>query len=186
MTDLSRLRLPSYIPRMGTVTLRPATFDDVPLLTLWDTQPHVIAATGDDDVLDWPAELARDAAWTRTIIGEEDGRPFGVVQIIDPREEETHYWGDVAPHLRAIDIWIGEPADLGRGLGTDLMRLTLERCFADEDVTAVLIDPLESNVRARVFYERIGFVQVGPRRFGTDDCMVYRLERDRWRDRTGQ
>ena len=39
---------------------------------------------------------------------------------------------------------------------------------------------------ARGFYERIGFVQVGPRRFGSDDCMVYRLERDRWRDRSGQ
>ena len=50
-------------------------------------------------------------------------------------------------------------------------------------MTAVLIDPLESNVRARRFYERIGFEQVGPRRFGEDDCMVYRLGRDRWRER---
>lgn len=170
----------SYIPRMGIVTVRPATLADVPLLEHWDTQPHVIAATGDDDVLDWPAELARDPSWAWTLIGEEDGRPFGVVQIIDPRVEETHYWGDVEPNLRAIDIWIGEPTDLGRGLGTDLMALALDDCFADADVTAVLIDPLESNTRARAFYERMGFVAVGPQRFGTDDCMVYRLDRERW------
>jgi aminoglycoside 6'-N-acetyltransferase len=173
----------AYLPCMGTVTLRTATPADIPLLEHWDTQPHVIAATGDDDVIDWADELSRDTAWTQTLIGEEDGRPFGVVQIIDPREEETHYWGDVEPHLRAIDIWIGEAADLGRGLGTDLMALALERCFAAPDVTAVLIDPLESNVRARRFYERIGFEEVGPHRFGEDDCIVYRLERLRWEER---
>lgn len=66
------------------------------------------------------------------------------------------------------------------------MNLALERCFADDEVTAVLIDPLESNTAARRFYERVGFVKVGPRRFGEDDCMVYRLERQRWSERTGQ
>lgn len=168
---------------MGMVTLRLPTLDDVLLLQHWDEQPHVIAASGEDDAIDWPVELALDPTSSWTLIGEEDGRPFGVVQIIDPHEEESHYWGDVEPHLRAIDIWIGEEADLGRGLGTDLMNLALARCFADADVTAVLIDPLESNVRARRFYERIGFVAVGPRRFGEDDCMVYRLERERWAQR---
>lgn len=168
---------------MGTVTVRPATLDDVPLLEHWDEQPHVIAASGEDDVIDWPVELALDPAWSWTLIGEEDGRPFGVVQIIDPHEEESHYWGDTEPHLRAIDIWIGGVADLDRGLGTDLMNLALDRCFADDDVTAVLIDPLASNTAARRFYERIGFVEVGPRRFGEDDCMVYRFERERWEQR---
>ena len=48
---------------------------------------------------------------------------------------------------------------------------------APPTVTAVLIDPLASNTRARAFYERLGFVAVGPRRFGTDDCVVYRLDR---------
>ena len=163
--------------------MRLATLDDVPLLRHWDEQPHVVAASGDDDAIDWPEELALDPTSSWTLIGEEDGRPFGVVQIIDPHEEESHYWGEVEPHLRAIDIWIGELPDLGRGLGTELMHLALARCFADDDVTAVLIDPLESNAAARRFYERIGFVQVGPRRFGSDDCMVYRLERDRWEAR---
>ena len=165
---------------MSLVTMRPATDADVPMLSAWDRQPHVIAATGDDDVLDWPAELARDPAWAWTWIGLEDGRPFGVAQVIDPLLEETHYWGDVDPDLRAIDIWIGEPSDLGRGLGGQLMRLVLDACFADERVTAVLIDPLAANARARAFYERLGFTEVGPRRFGTDDCIVYRLEREGW------
>jgi aminoglycoside 6'-N-acetyltransferase len=83
--------------------------------------------------------------------------------------------------MRAIDIWIGEEGDLGRSYGTKMMRLALERCFSDMSVGAVLIDPLASNSRACRFYERLGFQSVGPRTFGNDDCMVYRLDRHAWR-----
>jgi aminoglycoside 6'-N-acetyltransferase len=38
-----------------------------------------------------------------------------------------------------------------------MMELALERCFADERVNAVLIDPMASNTRARRFYEKLGF-----------------------------
>jgi len=159
------------------VSLRLASLDDVPLLERWDTLPHVIAATGDDDVVDWVSELGRSVPWSEQFMIEADGRPVGIIQVIDPREEETHYWGDVEPNLRAIDIWLGEADDLGRGFGTQGMRLAIDHCFGDPAVTAILIDPLARNVRARRFYRRLGFVEVGPRRFGADDCMVMRLDR---------
>lgn len=165
---------------MGIVTLRPATVDDVPLLDEWDTRPHVIASSGDDDVRDWADEIVHADPWTEHLIAEEDGRPIGVLEIIDAALESTHYWGEVEPGHRAIDIWIGEVADLDRGLGTQMMRQALARCFADPSVIAVLIDPLASNTGARRFYERQGFEVVGPRRFGADDCMVYRITRTRW------
>jgi len=44
-----------------------------------------------------------------------DGRPIGAMQIIDPFTEQTHYWGEIEPNLRAIDIWIGAAEDLGKG-----------------------------------------------------------------------
>lgn len=163
--------------------LRPARMDDIPILTRWDAMPHVISATGDDDVVDWEADIAADPPWRQILLAELGGRPIGVVQIIDPEVEETHYWGDAEPHLRAIDIWIGEPADLGHGYGTQMMQLALDLCFSPPDVTAVLIDPLESNVAARRFYERLGFAAAGPRVFGTDHCMVYRLDREAWLSR---
>jgi aminoglycoside 6'-N-acetyltransferase len=78
---------------------------------------------------------------------------------------------------RARDLWIGDAADLGKGCGTEMMRLALERCFADPSVTAVLIDPLAANTRAHRFYERLGFRFVERRRFGNDHCFVYRLDR---------
>ena len=160
------------------VTLRLATPADAAMLRGWDEQPHVIASSGahDEDGW-WDEELPREVAWREFLIAEADGVPVGVMQVIDPAEEETHYWGDCPPNLRAIDIWIGPPEWLGRGVGTQMMRLAIARCFADPAVAAILIDPLAENLRARRFYERLGFREVGPRRFGDDDCVVYRLDR---------
>jgi aminoglycoside 6'-N-acetyltransferase len=161
---------------MHPVSLRPATIEDLPLLRFWDEQPHNIESDPNDD-WNWELELTLTPPWREQLMAELDGRPIGFVQIIDPALEETHYWGEVAPDLRAIDIWIGAAEDLGQGYGTRMMQLALERCFSDPQVKAVLIDPLESNVRAQRFYERIGFKFVEKRRFGEDDCLVYRLER---------
>jgi aminoglycoside 6'-N-acetyltransferase len=161
--------------------LRTATPSDLALLRYWDTKPHVVAATGDDGDFDWENELPRNPDWRELLIAENNGRPVGMIQIIDPAREDSHYWGDVERGLRAIDIWIGEEADLGRGYGTLMMQLALKRCFADLSVKAVLLDPLASNIRARKFYERLGFKPVERRLFGNDDCIVHRLERDTWR-----
>ncbi|WOD39940.1 GNAT family N-acetyltransferase [Nodosilinea sp. E11] len=154
----------------SNLALRPAILADVSLLRRWEKQPH-IAAAGIDD-WGWDVELARTPAWREQLIAELDGRPIGFIQIIDPDQEDSHYWGDVADHLRAIDIWIGEPTELGKGYGTTMMRLALARCFADPQVTAVLIDPLTSNTRAHRFYQRLGFTFLEHRRFGDDDCSV--------------
>lgn len=163
------------------LTLRHAGLGDAALLRRWDEQPHVLASDPNDE-WNWKIELTRTHDWREQLLAEIDGRPIGFIQIIDPAREDSHYWGNVPPNLRAIDIWIGEPTDLGRGYGTRMMRAALERCFAASEVTAALIDPLESNVGARRFYERLGFIPDGPRRFGEDHCMVYRLTRADWLD----
>ena len=171
--------------------LRPATLADVPILKAWDEEPHVISATTDDpnaktafEGIVWEDEIAAASDVQCYYIAELDGRPIGAMQIIDPHLEPTHYWGDIAPNLRAVDIWIGEAAHLGQGHGEEMMRQALALCFADEAVTAVIIDPLASNTRAHKFYRRIGFKPVGRRTFNNeDDCLVHELTRAEWRTR---
>jgi aminoglycoside 6'-N-acetyltransferase len=174
------------------LALRPATLEDVPTLERWDRQPHVISATTDDaDATqaydhDWRDELRAQSELSEYVIAELHGRPIGVMQIIDPREEPTHYWGEVEPNLRAMDIWIGDAADLGKGYGETMMRLAFLRCFGVPAVEAIIIDPLASNTRAHAFYRRLGFVEVGRQRFGDDgedDCLIHRLSREAWRAR---
>jgi aminoglycoside 6'-N-acetyltransferase len=156
--------------------LRPASSRDLALLRHWDEQPHVVASDPNDD-WEWEIALGKSPDWREQLIAEVDARPIGFVQIIDPAREESRYWGDAPPDLRAIDLWIGDAADLGKGYGTEMMHLALARCFAEPRVTAVLIDPLAANTRAHRFYERMGFRFVERRRFGRDDCFVYRLDR---------
>jgi len=163
-----------------SVRLRPATPADAPLLRHWDSKPHVIAARGDDSIIDWDDELARQSKLSEYVIAELDGRPIGLMQIIDAAREETHYWGDVEEGLAAIDIWIGEESDLGRGYGTQMMNLALRRCFDDPAFRAVVLDPLATNTRAHRFYERLGFRFVERRTFDDDDCFVLRLDRADW------
>lgn len=160
--------------------LRPATLDDLALLQHWDAQPHVAESGGDDDWFDWPIELAQSPEWREQLIAELGGRPIGIVQIIDPQLEETHYWGAIEPNLRAIDIWIGEASDLGQGHGTEMMRLALARCFAEPEVEAVLVDPLAANEKAHRFYQRSGFEPIERRVFEREECLVHRLDRARW------
>jgi aminoglycoside 6'-N-acetyltransferase len=160
------------------VKLRSAVAADMDLLKLWDSKSHVLAAKGDDGEFDWESEVPRNVPWREILIAEIGSRPIGVVVVIDPAEEESHYWGEVEADLRAIDIWIGEEAFLGKGYGSEIMRKVIERCFADRNVKGIIIDPLVSNTDAHRFYERLGFEKIDRRTFsGVDDCFVYRLNR---------
>jgi len=159
--------------------LRPATQSDIPLLQEWNEQKHVKDAFGSDEMYDWEFELSRNADSEEILIAEAENRPIGLVVIGDPAQE-SHYWGDVEPNQRAIDIWIGEESDLGRGYGTQMMRLALERCFRPPDVRAVILDTLVSNTKSHRFYERLGFTKIDRRVFESEECFVYRLERGDW------
>ncbi len=185
-----------YAPASPTaaVRLRPATLDDAPLLAGWDREPHVIACSSDDPEaevafggIEWREELSAQDETSVYRIAEiaNDGswRPIGVMQIIDPHREPTHYWGEIEPGLRAIDIWIGPPDALGKGYGTQMMTQALDACFAEPEVHGVVIDPLASNTDAHRFYQRLGFEPEGRRTFDQDDCLVHRLTRERWQAR---
>jgi aminoglycoside 6'-N-acetyltransferase len=159
------------------IQLRPATIADLTTLQYWDTQQHVIDAAPDDD-WNWEEELLRTPAWRAFLMAELDEVPIGFIQIIDPFEEETHYWGKVEKNKRALDIWIGEASNLNKGYGTIMMKLAIERCFSNPEVNGILIDPLKTNTKAHRFYERLGFKFVEERTFDGSDCYVYELKRN--------
>ncbi|MGE0597175.1 MAG: GNAT family N-acetyltransferase [Hyphomonadaceae bacterium] len=182
---------PLTIEQSGAVLrIRVATPADIPALERWDREPSVIACATDDSEAekafidaDWAEEIAANSDFTCYYIAELDGRPIGAMQVIDPHLESTHYWGEIEPNLRAIDIWIGDAADRNKGHGAAMMRAVIGRCFAEPNVAAIIIDPLNSNTEAHRFYQRLGFKPIGRRLFnGEDDCLVHRLERADWRE----
>jgi len=166
--------------------VRQAVLGDADILYHWDEKPHVKKAVSNDGTTsfeaDWEDELASQDDSMEFLIAELDGRPIGAMQIINPATEPSHYWGhDVPPNLRAMDIWIGEEAYLGQGHGAQMMTFAINRCFAEAEVEAILIDPLANNQDAHRFYKRLGFVFVEQRQFDEDsDCFVFRLNREAW------
>lgn len=186
-------------PGGGELRLRWAELSDVPVLERWDHDPDVISATTDDETAekafddhDWRKELPKQEAFDRYFIVEwaasaeaSDVRPIGGMQIIDAARERTHYWGDVAPNQMAIDIWIGSSADRNQGFGKVMMKMAEMLCFSDPAVTAILIDPLNSNVDAHRFYQRLGYQPTHRQTFnGESDCLVHKLTREDWLART--
>ena len=140
----------------------------------WDKAPHLNGLFGSDEGYDWQAEISADVTWQQIYIATANGEPVGVIIVLDPSCDPTGYWGDLGPNVRAIDLWIGEPDWLGKGVGTQMMRKAIDMYRANEGVTTFYVDPLISNERAHRFYERLGFRRIDQRRFGEDECYVYR------------
>jgi RimJ/RimL family protein N-acetyltransferase len=98
----------------------------------------------------------------RAYIALADGQPIGFIQSYVPFGAGDGWWPDETdPGARGIDQFLAHEADLGRGLGTAMVRAFVERLFADPAVTKVQVDPAPENARAIRAYEKAGFARVG-------------------------
>lgn len=160
-----------------SLNLRKANINDLSILQKWMKEKHIKETIPDDD-WNWEIELLRDPIWREQLIAEVEGEAIGFIQIYDPYLEETHYWGSIEPNLRAMDIWIGQKEFLGQGYGTKMMKLALNKCFENKEVTQVLVDPLANNPKAIKFYEHLGFKFLENRTWDNVNCAVYGLSRE--------
>ena len=83
-------------------------------------------------------------------------------------EEETD------PGVRGIDQSLNA-SQLGKGLGTKLVRALVELLFNDPEVTKIQTDPPPSNLRAIRCYEKAGFERQGYRNH-PDGPAVYMVQ----------
>ena len=65
------------------------------------------------------------------------------------------------PGVRGIDQSLANASQLGKGLGTKLVRALVELLFNDPEVTKIQTDPSPSNLRAIRCYEKAGFERQG-------------------------
>lgn len=99
------------------------------------------------------AQIAHGPAFTR-VFGSRLLRAFGLITTMEHRHlREPHYY---IPYIGLA------PAAQGQGLGTTLMRPTLDRCDR-EQLPAYLEATSERNA---ALYERLGFEHLGPFTFG--------------------
>jgi len=145
------------------ITFRLMTRDDLPLVHEWHQRPHVARW--------WTARTTfeeTEAHYVPTIEGTEptqhylallDGEPLGMIQ--------TYLVSDYPDYAALIeegegtaglDLFIGEKAQTGRGLGTEMIgRFEEEIVFARPETIACTADPDLDNTASVRAFEKAGF-----------------------------
>jgi aminoglycoside 6'-N-acetyltransferase len=139
------------------VTLRPfRREDDLPLLSTWLSRGHVARWWGEpDQVLDEFAARDRDTA-TLIVLADQ---PVGILCWQTPSRSELEAAGlaDLPGDLIDVDILIGEPRALGRGVGPAALLQLFER-LSIAGVPLVGLATSVANTRALAAFEQVGLV----------------------------
>ena len=154
---------------MGEVTFRPLREEDLPMLQAWIGRAHVREWWAGDEPQMSPEEF-RAHYLPRVMAGENvapfiamvDGRPIGYAQWYVAMGSGDGWWEHITdPGVRGIDQFLCEAADLGKGLGTRMVKAMVAMLFSDPGVTRIQTDPDPRNARAIRCYEKAGFHAAG-------------------------
>ncbi len=168
------------------IGFRPLTMGDLRLLQQWFAQNHVAEWYRDEAGLRYDEVVAK---YTPAIRGEEpvhcfvimyDSRPIGQIQTYRVKDFPTYQdYVDVDDGTAGLDILIGDPAYVHKGLGTPILRRFLRAVvFGTYGATSCLIDPEVRNVAAIRSYEKAGFRHGRTVQLSADDPPVYLMRID--------
>jgi aminoglycoside 6'-N-acetyltransferase len=141
-----------------SLDLRPLTADDLPLLARWREQPHVRRWWGDPELESDAGRLADPNIATWLMLRQ--GRPFGFLQDYAVHAWDPHPFSHLPPGARGLDLYVGDPADIGRGHARAVLHRHCANLFA-AGVPALGIDPHPDNLGAQRAFARIGFERTG-------------------------
>jgi aminoglycoside 6'-N-acetyltransferase len=144
------------MPAEPRYDFRAVTSKDLPMLARWLKEPHLAEWWGDPAVSLSEIEDAMEDIATEPLIVEIDGEPIAYLQSYDPHLEEDHPYQDQPTGTLGIDISIGRPDLVGKGLGSAIIRQFAEMLF-EEGCPRIIIDPDPANARAIRAYEKAGF-----------------------------
>jgi len=146
-------------------TFRPATPADRPLIHAWTAQAHIqewMHGVGLKNALEGLERFFKGSGETHHWIACDQGIPFGYLLtspiVKQPPSEHASYCLEKGDAI-TLDVFICDLLYLGKGLSHLLIREFLLSKFPN--VSEVLIDPEERNVRAIRAYEKVGFRIVG-------------------------
>ncbi len=142
---------------MGEITLR--SFDpelDMERLRDWLSRPHVVRWWGN---LDQELQHALQRPGDTHAIIVADETPVGYVCWQIPTRDELAEAGltDLPRNLVDIDIVIGEPDYIGRGIGPEAIRILLARLHREAVFSCAGLGTSVSNTRAIRAYAKAGF-----------------------------
>jgi aminoglycoside 6'-N-acetyltransferase len=142
--------------------------DEYARIAAWRNRPHVREwwdpdqppMTTEAAVAEYRADVLGRTA-TRAAIIEASGTPVGFIQY--------YPWAAYADSLAelgitvpdgawGLDVFIGEPQWVGRGIGSRAVRLLCDHLLRDRGASAIAFGVAADNARARRAYEKAGLV----------------------------
>jgi aminoglycoside 6'-N-acetyltransferase len=147
---------PHHAPT-GLVRLIDLAEADTALIEGWLRAAHVRRWWGDPD--ENLARLGTPVVGSRRAIIEADSRKVGLVLWSHPPREELDQAGlhDISTDVIDIDIMIGEPDAVGRGIGAAAIRLVVADVFANTSAPYLIAATMTGNVASRKAFENAGF-----------------------------
>lgn len=174
------------MPHEQDIGFEPVTAGDLPMLADWMTRPHWREWWGEPETeLGYIRDMLEGRDTTRPFIFHLDGTPLGYIQywsvgdaISDGYASESPWLLDLPPDAIGVDLSIGEPGRLAKGIGTAVLTSFLSR-LAGEGHRTIIIDPDEANGRAVRAYEKAGFIAYDRFREKDDVTLLMRLPPER-------
>jgi len=151
----------------------PLAAGDIPLLREWLGEPHVRRIWGDPDAEARLLHVILDEADTDAYVVTYRGAPLGYAQAW--QTAAVGAYPDQPCGTRAVDVFVGPPAMLGRGHGAGLIAAFAERLLRD-GAPRIISDPVPANTIALRAYRRAGFHALGERT--TPDGPVVLMAKD--------
>ena len=140
---------------------------DLPLIRRWLLEPHVSRwwadpprdTYPDDELEKYRTRVRGDDDPTEVFLIRARRRPIGFIQCYAIGDDGAYADALALETPSAgIDLFIGEPAEIGRGHGPRLIRSFLhDVVFARYDVAECVIGPSAKNTNAIRAYEKAGF-----------------------------
>lgn len=146
------------------VRLRAVERDDLPRFVAWLNDPEVRSHL----LMFAPLSMADEERWFEGLGSDPARRVFAIDRAHGDGWLHVGTCGLERVDLRngscTLGLFLGDPSERGRGVGSEAMQLLLGFAFDELRLHRVELEVFEDNERARRVYERLGFVEEGRRR----------------------
>ncbi len=163
------------------ISFTPVAAEHYPLLRTWLMRPHMREWWGDPEAeLGYIRNMVEGRDSTRPFLIVAGGVPVGYIQYWFIGHHQNRDWIEDHPWLAelprdavGVDLSIGEPDQLSRGLGSKALAVFVAMLRAQGHGT-IIIDPDLANLRAVRAYEKAGFRPVPALEGRSGDVLIMR------------
>lgn len=162
---------------ISTITFRRLVESDRELIAQWRAAAHVSRWFGPagkhEDVVSSYLAYVRDGVGKNGYVVLLSDRPIGFVESYRI-EDQPRYFANLGVSESGsvgMDVFIGIPEEIGKGLGTRIIRCFLEqKLFVSGNIAACYVAPDVGNLRSIHAFEKAGFVRLRDIQVPGDDA----------------